>query len=151
MRNLSAPMLPLSSGTLPGQISMTNGSAAAADPATTNDKSTMAADTVRCMVEFLRYEVINSYGFAIQLNRSQTSTNPNGLAVNSFSPGAGKVGSCLRLILLRSAFALRVERHLGDFPVLLAFDLVVRLAVLQSFHCFQTGGAAKIFLRRCAD
>src|SRR6184192_3256957 len=59
MRNLSAPMLPLSSGTLPGQI------------ATTNDKNTMAADTVRCMVEFLRYEVINSYGFAIQLTVRQ--------------------------------------------------------------------------------
>src|SRR2546430_14930699 len=105
MRNLSAPISPLSSGTLPGQISMTNGPAAAADPATSNDKSTVAADAVRCM----------------------------------------------RLILLRSAFALRVDRHLGDFSALLTFDLVVRLAVLQSFHRFQTGGAAKIFLRRCAD
>src|SRR2546430_14646800 len=66
MRNLSAPILPLSSGTLPGQISMTNGSAAAADAATTNETSTAAADTMGCMVEFLRHEVFNWHGSAFR-------------------------------------------------------------------------------------
>src|SRR2546421_12512014 len=79
-----------------------------------------------------------------------TSTTPTGWRSTRFRLERAMLAG-LRLILLRSAFALRVERHLGDFPVLLAFDLVVRLAVLQSFHRFQTGGAAKIFLRRCAD
>src|SRR5439155_1633838 len=66
MRNLSAPILPLSSGTLPGQISMTNGSAAAADAATTNETSTAPADTMGCMVEFLRHEVFNWHGSAFR-------------------------------------------------------------------------------------
>src|SRR6266487_46126 len=64
MRNRSAPMLPLSSGTLPGQISTTSGSAAAAEHATINETNTAAADANGCMVEFLRHEMVDCSGFA---------------------------------------------------------------------------------------
>src|SRR6266566_1931747 len=52
MRPLSGPIWPLSSGTLPGQISTIIGSAAAADHATINETTTAAGDSIDCMVKF---------------------------------------------------------------------------------------------------
>src|SRR5437660_5134932 len=63
MRNLSGPMLPLSSGTLPGQISTTRGSAAAADHATINEAKTAVTDATGCMMRLLRNEGFNGTGF----------------------------------------------------------------------------------------
>src|SRR6187431_1794188 len=53
LRTLSGPMLPLSSGTLPGQISTTNGSAASAVHATINETNTARAEAIGCMVKIL--------------------------------------------------------------------------------------------------
>src|SRR6185369_9574809 len=58
LRTLSGPMPPLSSGTFPGQISTTSGSAADALHATTNETNTAAAEARVCMVKFLRHEVV---------------------------------------------------------------------------------------------
>src|SRR6266699_2641638 len=67
MRNRSAPMSPLSSGTLPGQISTTRGSAASADHAKIQEARPTAADAKRFMVHFLRPETGRLSGFTLQL------------------------------------------------------------------------------------
>src|SRR6266480_710394 len=59
IRNLSGPMVTVSSGTLPGQISTISGSAALTDHATNNEATNAAADLKGCMMEFLRHEVFD--------------------------------------------------------------------------------------------
>src|SRR5439155_6444759 len=60
MRNRSGPMLPVSSGTLPGQSSTSSGSAGLAEHATNNEVNTAKADEVGCIVKLLRGEVFNA-------------------------------------------------------------------------------------------
>src|SRR2546423_9339436 len=58
-----------------------------------------------------------------------------------YTHGAGSFGS----------FALRIEGYFDGFSVLRAFDLIMDLAVLDTFHGFQTGADSEIFLRGGAD
>src|SRR2546423_13394799 len=66
IRNLSGPMVAVSSGTLPGQISTIRGSAAHADHATNNETNIAAADLNGRMVEFPRHEVFDWHGMVFR-------------------------------------------------------------------------------------
>src|SRR5438067_12581936 len=72
MRPLSWPIWPLSSGTLPGQISTIIGSAAAADHATIIETTTAAGDSIDCMVKFPGM-IYNSAHWAFRLLASNVS------------------------------------------------------------------------------
>src|SRR5215471_12988691 len=53
--------------------------------------------------------------------------------------------------ILLGLSAFRVEGDLNGFSVLHPFYFIMRLPVLQAFHCFQAGTAAKVFLRGGAN
>src|SRR5689334_2765900 len=61
MRTLSGPMLPGSSGALPGQTSTTCGSAAATDHATINEANSNKADEVVFMLRFPASELVKVF------------------------------------------------------------------------------------------
>src|SRR2546425_9299400 len=73
MRNLSGPISPLSSGTLPGQISTTTGSATTAEHAT----NTAAADINAFMMANLRHELADCSRFAVWALAKSVSPRSN--------------------------------------------------------------------------
>src|SRR6185503_19449742 len=62
IRNLSTPIFPLSSGTLPGQISTTSGSATAADQATINERNVTMVENVGFMAGFIEGLCFSAFG-----------------------------------------------------------------------------------------
>src|SRR5205814_629128 len=86
IRNRSGPMVAVSSGTLPGQISTISGSAALADHATNNEVTNAAADLKGCMMEFLRHEVFDWHGMVFRPR--VRSVSPRSMPGNSEAKAA---------------------------------------------------------------
>src|SRR5690349_9418441 len=110
MRTLSGPMLPVSSGALPGQISTTCGSAAATDHAIINDANSNKADEVVFMLRFPASELVKVFE-----SDRQALSSSNRVRLHARNCGAGIF--LPRPCVLRRRTRLRHEQRRERSPV----------------------------------